>query len=807
MRLRWSFAILAVFGNVLAGGLHLHAVLTDTAFPPPGPYRLEVLETGDTLRIQPRTKFSIHLAPDTLWTLCVKRGDSADAFERCFEVRNRSSDSIINVELEGIGIALAEPESLSTSVEHFTPADSSSGISGGQAGGAEIESVRLQKVVLRAQRIPKRAMGRQTVSAKLIKRMPGLAEADVIRSIQGLPGVVSSSDFSTKIYVRGGGSDQNLILFDNAAVYSPVHFFGLFSTFLVDGIEDVTFYKGGFSPEYGDRLSSVLDIKSRRGGKDSSYSLFTGSSVQITTFATQAHTEGHEGPLRWLLAGRSTYIKQVVDFLRHQGATDLVLDYYFYDIQGSLAYKTGKDAEAMLSVYQGRDRLNFDPFKVDWGNTAIPFNFKWKPSEDWLARSTLSYSLFSQSFGLTSIFGFYNNIATYQAKQVFEYSGIDNHHVTFGTEANWMHTVFRNDEYVARITFQDKTDFALTSLFAQDKWSHDRWELSPGLRLNYMSTLSTPQAEPRFSAKYSLPAHQALDFHTGYYLQYINSILFGDQESINEFYYPAKKVKYRTVEPTSSVLFAAGYSKEGIFTQYDFSLEGYYKTLYHLLIFAPNEKPDSILFDTDHGLGDLFDEAEGYSYGFEASLRRPSEALSGGLSYSHGYSVIREKVFHDAYYPKWHQPHSFKADLAINWKGADGIWAGKGKGRYFRSSTQIKYATGLPYTEYSGYAPGHLVDQNQGRPAGGPNPEFENNLAVTRGAYNQNLVPPYFRWDIKPIDWGREGKWNFSFTLLNVTNHNNVFFYTYDREQNPPERITITQFPFFPFLLSYEYDF
>ena len=155
MRLRWSFAILAVFGNVLAGGLHLHAVLTDTAFPPPGPYRLEVLETGDTLRIQPRTKFSIHLAPDTLWTLCVKRGDSADAFERCFEVRNRSSDSIINVELEGIGIALAEPESLSTSVEHFTPADSSSGISGGQAGGAEIESVRLQKVVLRAQRIPK----------------------------------------------------------------------------------------------------------------------------------------------------------------------------------------------------------------------------------------------------------------------------------------------------------------------------------------------------------------------------------------------------------------------------------------------------------------------------------------------------------------------------------------------------------------------------------------------------------------------------------------------------------------------------
>ena len=804
---RWNWAMLAVFGNALAGGIHLRGVLTDAAFPPPGPYRLEVLETGDTLRVTPGRNFSLALQPDTLWTLCLRQGDSAGAFEKCFEVRRHEPDSLFSVELAGPGLPLTPMESGVIATSPSAAADSPGGVAQEQAGDAETESVRLQKVVLRAQRIPKRAMGRQTVSAKLIKRMPGLAEADVIRSIQGLPGVVSSSDFSTKIYVRGGGSDQNLILFDNAVVYSPVHFFGLFSTFLVNGIEDVTFYKGGFAPEYGNRLSSVLDVKSRRGGQDSANSLFTGSSVQISSFATQAHTEGHEGPLRWLWAGRTTYIKQVVDFLRHQGATDLVLDYYFYDIQGNLAYATGRDAEAMLSVYQGRDQLNFDPFLVDWGNTVIPFNFKWKPSEDWAARSTLSYSLFSQNFGLTSIFKFYNNITTYQAKQILEYSGLDNHRLSLGFEANWVHTVFQDNEYIAKILFRDQTDFALTSLFTQDKWSSGPWEVSSGVRVNYMSKLPAPQAEPRFSVKYSLPARQALDFHTGYYLQYINSILFGDQESINEFYYPSKKVKYQTVKPTSSVLLAAGYSKEGIFDQYDFSLEGYYKSLYDLLIFAPNEKPDSILFDTDRSLGDLFDRAQGYSYGYEASLRRPAGALFGGLSYSHGYSVIREQVYSEPYYPKWHQPHGFKADLAINWKGADGIWSVARKGRYFRSSTQIKYATGLPYTEYTGYAPGHLIDQNEGRSAGGPNPEFEGNLDVLRGGYDQALVPPYFRWDVKPIDWGREGKWNFSFTLLNVTNHNNVFFYTYNREPNPPKRVTITQFPFFPFLLSYEYDF
>ncbi len=797
--------MLAIGWSSAAGVIHLNATLTDSAFSVSGKYQIEVLETGDTLRIEPGQKFSFALPPDSLWTLCAKKGDTAGAYEKCFEIRRPGKDSVIEAKLEGTGAFLAQPEvDLATAA---TVASANVTTEEGPAGDTETESVRLQKVMLRAQRTPKRALGRQTVSAKLIKRMPGLAEADVIRSIQGLPGVVSSSDFSTKIYVRGGGSDQNLILFDNAPVYSPVHFFGLFSTFLVNGIQDVTFYKSGFPAEYGNRLSSVLDVRSRRGGRDSSNSLFKGSSVQISTVATSAHTEGHQGPVRWLWAGRTTYIKQVVDFLRERGAIDLVLDYYFYDLQGNMAYALGPDAEASFSVYQGRDRLNFDPFLVEWGNTVIPINFKWKHSDGWTYRTTLAYSLMSQTFGLTSIFEFYNRIATWQAKQSAEYSGLEGHRLTFGEEASGMQTIFRNSQYVARLTFRDQTDFLLVSLFMQDKWSPGKWEITPGLRLNYASTLEAPQAEPRLSVKYSLPAKQTLDFHAGYYLQYINSILFGDQESINEFYYPAKKVKYRTVEPTASVLLAAGYSKEQIFNQFDFSLEGYYKSLYHLLIFAPNEKPDSILFDTQRDLGDLFDEAEGYSLGYEASLRRPVGTLFGGLSYSHGYSVIRENVFREPYYPKWHQPHSFKADLAVNWKGADGIWASKKKGGYFRSSTQVKYATGLPYTEYSGYAPSHLIDQNDGRMAGGPNPEFEGNLNVMRAGYNEAVVPPYFRWDVKPVDWGREGKWNFSFTILNVTNHKNVFFYTYDRQQNPPERITITQFPFFPFLLSYEYTF
>jgi hypothetical protein len=827
-----------------AHALRLNATLADSDFPAPGPYRLEVLETGDTAVIVPGVPFSVKLPRDTVWNACVRKGSGAQAFEKCFEVKYTGRDTVFAARIgnlgapstpgSGIGIIVAEPGTGLDAAVAAVDASGSESLAEIPSVASE-DAVRLQKVVLRAQRTPKRAMGRETVSAKLIKRLPGLAEADVIRSIQGLPGVVSSSDFSTKIYVRGGGSDQNLILFDNAPVFSPTHFFGLFSTFLVEGVEDVTFYKSGFPAEYGNRLSSVLDVKSRAGGKDtltaeqrerhaakvasgkkaeadSLDSWFSGSSVKISTFATQAHTEGREGPVRWLAAGRTTYIKQVVDYLREQGATNLVLDYYFYDLQGNLAVDLGAGRELSASFYTGRDRLNFDPFLVDWGNTVIPINLTWKLNDTWGSRTTLSYSLLSQSFGLASIFGFYNNIVTWKGKQALDYSGIEDHRLTVGAEVERTGIVFRNQQ--ANATQRDESLYYLTSVFAQDKWTPDagRYEITPGVRLNYMSTLNAAEIEPRLTVKRNFAQRQSVELHVGRYVQYINSIIFGDQESLNEFYFPAKKAKYRTVNPSTSWLAAAGYSRDGIFDMFTFSLEGYYKMLDHLLVSASlSDVPDSVNNDPEAQFGDYFKEAEGYSLGYETTLRKPNGILQAGVSYARGMAVIREENFDQAYYPKWHQAHSMKLDASINWTGPEGIWGsartGKKAGKYFRSSTQIKYATGLPYTEVIGHQRSHLIDQNTGEGGGGPAPTFPENVETVNGNYNMSFVPSYFRWDVKPVDWGREGKWNFSFTILNITNHENIFFYSYDRADNPPSKITVAQFPFFPFLLSYDYYF
>jgi len=120
-----------------------------------------------------------------------------------------------------------------------------------------------------AVRLFRKAISRIDISPAEIKTMPAVAETDLLRMLQSLPGILPISDFSSKIYVRGGTSDQNLYLIDGADVYNPEHAFGLFSTFNTDAVKDIKISKGGFAAEYGGRLSSVLDVTNLDGNRKS----------------------------------------------------------------------------------------------------------------------------------------------------------------------------------------------------------------------------------------------------------------------------------------------------------------------------------------------------------------------------------------------------------------------------------------------------------------------------------------------------------------------------------------------------------
>ncbi len=815
-------------------GIVFNGVVLDSSFAADEKLNVEILESGEALQTTVGTPFSVVLPEDTLWNVCVTNSDTAGAEkEKCYELKyigaerqfsqalgeafvdDASMDSVAPAGFQNDGSNAVSHDSASVIAQDGHPgaqrrdpeqsaSDSSDctkedvNVAALLAEGDNSRVTELKKVVVQLRRRPKRKPGESVVSAKSIKRMPGLAEADVIKSIQALPGVVASSDFSSKIYVRGGAADQNLFLFDNAVVYSPVHFFGLFSTFLVEGIDDVQFYKSGFPAQYGNRLSSVLKMDGRAGGQDTVDEWFSKSSIKISTFAAQVHTEGHQGPVRWIFAGRTTYIGYVLDFCNYIGLLDLSLDYEFTDLQGTMMYDFSKDTRFKFSYYIGKDRLSFDPLYMDWGNIAIPFGIYHRFNGDWDYNATLAFSEFYQTMKIGELMSIEMYLYTFAGKQWLNYRGIPNHMLTLGYELEYDYE--RYQEAMASISIAD-----IQKPFHHVAYVQDAWKLAPdyllqyGLRFNYQTAAEHFGVEPRASLTVNLDDSKTLEFYGGYYLQYLNSIVYTDQETLNEFYYPATTTTKGThIDPASSWLFAAEYSQRGILDDYDATVGVYYKTQNNLNTFVMQLDSNEETTSSDFVMADYFGTADGYSLGYELSLRKDKGWWFGGINWSQSISVMRTNDGSKPYYPSWHQPYALKMDMGINWSGGeDALRKHKKKGRYFRSSVIMKYSAGMPISEYKGY----YMSQELGHQ------QYSDEVVVLPGSRNAGRQSDYFRIDVKAIDVGREDSWNFSWTIINLTNHENMFYTFYDTSKNPPEKTEITQFPFLPIMLSFEMYF
>ena len=208
-----------------------------------------------------------------------------------------------------------------------------------------------------------------------INAIPQIAEADLLRSLQTLPGILPLSDFSTALYIRGGTPDQNLYLLDGTDVYNPEHAFGLFSTFNTDAIKQVDLSKGGFGAEKGGRLSSVIDITNLDGNRE----FFEGkASISLLSAKTTLQMPlGESGSLSGSI--RRTYFDQTI-----ARAIDDIPNYYFWDGNIKAFFDINKNNKLTISGYGGRDILDIDfntnddtdlGFQYNWGN--ITGSAKW----------------------------------------------------------------------------------------------------------------------------------------------------------------------------------------------------------------------------------------------------------------------------------------------------------------------------------------------------------------------------------------------------------------------------------------------
>ncbi len=646
-----------------------------------------------------------------------------------------------------------------------------------------------------------------SLSMRDVKTMPAFVEADIFRTLQLLPGVQSSSDFSSALVVRGGSPDENLIMLDGIEIYNPFHLGGVFSTFNADAIADAEFLAGGFPAYYGNRISSVLSITGREGDSRKN-KLFSGKKLGEFFDVSQVHGEVNllsskllaEGPLykgSWMLSGRRTYFDQIARLYYWYKDEPMEWKYYFYDVQGKIIQNINPTNRLSFSHYAGQDRIFFEVgrsdtevnFNWDWGNTTNSVEWRWVPNSRFV--STLSFANtvyeFDVNMELTATdtsgqaasisFIVVNKIDDWTLKENLDWFISSEHTITTGLEIKDLGIDFNLDVGEQSMLDESESNKIYSGIL------QERWQPNPvimfqaGMRVSKYSAHEDLYYEPRLGFKYLLSTDLALKGAWGKY----NQFLFTSQDedailSIVDFWNPIP-ANYKAKSVQHYILGLEQWLGDGWFA----SLEGYYKPYSNTLVINPNQD----FSDPD----DDYTEGTAEIYGTEVLLKKNSGKLSGWLGYSYmksrqefdfnGDGLVIESDG-EIYSSKYDQPHSVNLVLnyAMNAKNSFGITLSN-------SSSNL-------YTPTVGY----VYTQNGSFGSNLANPYA--NLAELKGFRNSARYPDYFRIDVsysrEITPFGIDGL--FKIQVINATNHFNTFFYNWDLAEGTVEAIGM--FPIFP---------
>ena len=320
------------------------------------------------------------------------------------------------------------------------------------------------------------------LSPRMLRSAPALAEPDLFRTIQALPGVLTTSEFSTGLVIRGGNTDQNLILLDGVTVYNPSHLGGIFSNFIVDGVKEAELIKGAYNAEYGGRLSPVLNIISREGNKKK-----IEGKANLSLLSAQATLEGPFYKGAWVFSGRRTYFDKIFQNVPS------IPPYYFYDIQSHIYSDLTSKDRISLSFYNGVDDLIFDTFGLAgrWGNRTISTQYRRVFSEKLIGNFLLANSLFFTEFGLGGSNGLNsdNEIDDATLAANFSWFKSSSSVVKFGAQIKNLGFLYTNS-FNDSLQFKIKTKPKEYAGYAKLKYSpSEKFILEPGVRINLLSLI------------------------------------------------------------------------------------------------------------------------------------------------------------------------------------------------------------------------------------------------------------------------------------------------------------------------------
>ena len=566
-------------------------------------------------------------------------------------------------------------------------------------------------------------MGSEKFKPQLLKNIPSaFGESDIMKVVLTLPGVTTVGEASSGYNVRGGATDQNLILFNGGTVYNPSHLFGLFTSFNSDAVEDVELFKSSIPVEYGGRISSVLKVVS----KEANMQKLTGS-ASIGALTSKANLEIPivKDRMSLLLNGRTTYSDWMLEHLPEKsGYKNGKAN--FYDLGGALTWKINNMHRLKVYGYWSRDKFSFSS-DDSYGYQNRNISAEWRSILSETITATLSagldhYDYFNEewgtpsmaarlSFGIDQLWGKLHIRHRLTEKQTLNY-GLSVQH--YDVQAGKYEPL---GELSCITTNQLQKEKALESAAYID-YEHsltEKLSVSAGLRYTMFNALGPRDVnvyaggelpsegtlletryetgiiktyhapEVRLSARYALQENLSLKAGFNTMHQFIHKVSNTSIMSPTDIW----KLSDLNIKPQSGWQAAAGIYHETAGKTYEFSAEVYYKHISDYL----NYRSSAVLLMNPHLETDVI-STDGKAYGIELQAKKPIGKLNGWVSYTFARSLLRQDDKRVAmplnggdWYPsEYDRPHEVKAVLNLKFTE-----------RYSLSSN-FDYATGRPTT-------------------------------------------------------------------------------------------------------------
>ena len=667
------------------------------------------------------------------------------------------------------------------------------------------------------------------VDIRQVKSLPALmGEADILKTIQLLPGVKNGGEGTTGFYVRGGGPDQNLILLDEAVVYNASHLFGFFSVFNADALANSQLIKGGMPAEYGGRISSVLDLTMREGNNQKHV-----TQGGLGLIASRFTTEGplKKGKASYILSGRRTYLDVLVDPLIPKDAPAKGSGYFFYDLNAKINWQASPKDRLYASAYFGKDVFDFNNrengfrFSIPWGNSTATLRWNRILSPRLFANHSLVYSDFEFGTRFTQndfTINLNSGVRNLTFKQDLDYQLSTRHRLKFGSQLirHWfLPSVVegRAGDFDIATNNIRRLNAIEWSAYVRDEWDiTDRWQVNAGIRFAVFqqygpysyerytdATLVTrldsvgfgpgekvvryPAWEPRLNLRYLVDKQSSIKFAITRNLQFIHLASSSGTSLPADLWIPSTL----KVRPQIGLQYAAGYFRNFRDNTFETSAEIYYKDLQNQIDFREGAVNGfNPLIENDLVFG------RGEAYGMELFVKKNRGKLTGWVGYTLSWT---NRFFDDIMQGKAY-PYKFdrRHDLSVV-----GTWVQSPRWKF---SGTFVYSTGNAYTlpESRYFFEGQIIDQI--------------------GERNSFRLPHYHRLDFSAVytpsnqsagetaqgSGRRRYKGEWVFAIYNVYSRLNPFFIYLDNEgslQQGTLQIQAKKVSLFPIIPSVTWNF